>query len=119
MGGKKRMEENVMESEEFVLDDPFYQAEILEKIEDKIGRECEIEDIPFSQIYWSGGFEIYNVDIKLRCMGKTEEDDVVLTATMGRVYYNGDEAVDEETYPADEVVNALLRQYEALYGKQS
>jgi len=106
-----------MKTEEFRFQDPFYQAEILSAIENKLGRECEIEDTPFEQIYWSAGYEIIEVDIKIRCKGQTENDDVVLTETIGRIYCNGDEVT--EVRSVDEVVNALLRKYEILYGKQS
>jgi len=108
-----------MKTEEFKFQDPFYQAKILSLISEKIGMECEIEDTPFNQIYWSGGLKIIEVDIKLRCRGQTENDDVVLIATMARIYCNGDEITAVEVYTVDEVVNALLRKYETLYGKQS
>jgi hypothetical protein len=103
------------EDEEFGFDDPFYQAEILAAIENRLGTECEIEDMPEDQIYWSGGYEIINQNIKIRCERKGGED-IILVATVGRIYVSGGEVVGEKTYPVDRVVNELLRKYKILYG---
>jgi len=104
------------EAEEVELNEIFYFVDILRGIEDKIRMECEYEDIRQETIYWLGGFEIRNLNVKIRCKGN-EDEDVILVETVGKIYVEGDEITSVELYPADEVVEKLLHKYETLYGR--
>ena len=97
--------------EERELEEIFYFADILRAIEDKIRMECEYEDIRQTTIYWSAGFEVRNLDIKIRCKGN---EDIILVETVGKIYINGD--ISGELYPVEEVVQKLLEKYRTLYG---
>ena len=97
------------------FEDPFYQAEILSRVEKALGRDCEIEDVTFEKVYWSGGYEIRGVNMKIRCKGANEGDDVILVATIGRLHEEGGKVVNFETYQISKVVDELLKKYEILY----
>jgi hypothetical protein len=97
-----------------ITEEVFYFVDILRGIEDKIGTECEIEDTPQVTIYWSGGLEIRDLDIKIRCERNADED-IILVETIGKIYVSNDEIKDVELYPVEEVVNKLYSKYKALY----
>jgi hypothetical protein len=101
--------------EEDITEEVFYLVDILRGIESRIGRECEIEDTPQVTIYWSGGFEVRDLDIKIRCKRENEDEDVILVETIGKIYVSGGEVEDVELYPVEEVVEKLYSKYKALY----
>jgi hypothetical protein len=104
------------EVEEIELEEIFYFADILREIGDKIGSECEYEDIRQVTVYRLGTFEVRNLDVKIRCKGVSEDNDIILVETIGKIYLSGNEVESAELYPADEVVDKLLHKYVTLYG---
>jgi len=101
--------------EEDITEEIFYFVDILRGVEDKIGTECEIENTPQVTIYWSVGFEIRDLDIKIRCKKENENEDIILVETIGKIYISDDEVKDVELYPVEEVVEKLYSKYKALY----
>jgi len=81
------------------IDDIFYRGEILAKISERLGKECEDVGEVIHDTYWSAGFTIRYVYLKIRCTG--EDEDIILYAPMARLednyveVYNVDEAVEK------------------------
>jgi hypothetical protein len=103
------------EVEEIEINEIFYFVDILREIGNKIGRECEYEDIRQETIYWSGSFEVKDLNVKIRCKGESKNNDIILIETVGKIYVEGEEITSAELYPAEEVVEKLYEKYRTLY----
>jgi len=80
-----------------------YMEEVLSFINKKTKRECELEDKIIHTSYWSAGFEVDYVFLKIKC----KEGDVTLYAPVAYVMRDGNQIYIRQ-YTVKEAVSKAL-----------